>query len=232
MFMGTTDRRRRERESREKEIVQAAKELFILKGYESTTIDDIAAKVELSKGTIYLYFNSKDALYYAVSKAGMALMRDMFKEAIKHQNIGLNQFAAIGLSYADFWERYPEYRHLLHRTPGVKPPEASGPHGKEYASLSEEIMGIMVRSIEVGIEDGSVRRGLDSKVAAFCISSSLQGVLEAWEASRERMGRMGMGQEELIMQTMEFYGQALIDPKLAQRCSIDEVISKMRKNKG
>jgi AcrR family transcriptional regulator len=232
MFMGTTDRKKRERESRENEIIQAAKELFTLKGYENTSIDDIAAMVELSKGTIYLYFESKDALFYAVSKSGLALMRDMFKNAVKEQELGLSQFAAIGLSYADFWERYPEYHHLLHRMPVVKPPEGSGPHGKEYASLSEEIMGIMVRSIEVGIDDGSVRSGLDPKVVAFCISSSLQGVLEVWEASREQMERMGMRREHLIMQTMELYGQALIDPKLAQKCSIDEVMNRISKSQG
>jgi AcrR family transcriptional regulator len=47
---------------RRNEFVQAAEELFNEKGYENTSIDDVAAKVGVAKGLFYYYFDSKDRL--------------------------------------------------------------------------------------------------------------------------------------------------------------------------
>jgi len=61
--MSVLSRREREKLARRKSILQAARELFYLYGYQASTIDKIAEKAELSKGTIYSYFESKDELY-------------------------------------------------------------------------------------------------------------------------------------------------------------------------
>ncbi|MDH5507152.1 MAG: TetR/AcrR family transcriptional regulator [Anaerolineae bacterium] len=53
-------------EIRKQEILEAALELFQTKGYEKTTMRDVMDKLEIAKGTIYHYFNSKDALFEAV----------------------------------------------------------------------------------------------------------------------------------------------------------------------
>jgi AcrR family transcriptional regulator len=55
--MGTADRRRREKEQRKAEIVDAAERLFFSRSYEDVSMDDIAREVELNKATIYLYPN-------------------------------------------------------------------------------------------------------------------------------------------------------------------------------
>lgn len=59
-------RKEREKLYRRAEILSAAIPLFAEKGYESTTIDDIAEKAEYGKGTIYNYFNSKEDIYWAI----------------------------------------------------------------------------------------------------------------------------------------------------------------------
>ncbi len=51
---------------RRQEIVSAAKELFMKKEYEKTTMQDVMDKVNIAKGTIYHYFNSKEELLEAV----------------------------------------------------------------------------------------------------------------------------------------------------------------------
>ena len=52
--------------SRKQEILKLAKELFLTKGYESTTMADIMQTLEIAKGTIYHYFKSKEAMFEAV----------------------------------------------------------------------------------------------------------------------------------------------------------------------
>ena len=61
-------RRRWERraESRPEEIVAAALELFVERGFSATRLDEVARRAGVSKGTLYLYFESKEALFRAV----------------------------------------------------------------------------------------------------------------------------------------------------------------------
>src|SRR5580658_3407774 len=53
-------------EERRREIVSASRSLFLSKGYENTTIQDIMTKLQIAKGTTYHYFRSKEELLDAV----------------------------------------------------------------------------------------------------------------------------------------------------------------------
>ncbi len=61
----------RQRVEREHLILQAADELLLEKGYHDTSIEDIAARVGISKGTIYLHFASKEDLVFALLERGV-----------------------------------------------------------------------------------------------------------------------------------------------------------------
>jgi AcrR family transcriptional regulator len=61
--MGLEERRKREKEQRRGEILNAARKLFFERGFKEVTVANIAKKAELSKGSIYLYFNSKEEIY-------------------------------------------------------------------------------------------------------------------------------------------------------------------------
>jgi AcrR family transcriptional regulator len=61
--MGIKERKARQREMRRQQIMVAAKRVFTQNGYEKSTVEDIAREAELSPGTLYLYFKSKDELY-------------------------------------------------------------------------------------------------------------------------------------------------------------------------
>ena len=66
--MGIAERKEREKQQRKEEIIQAAESVFYSLGLDQATMDDIAAKAELSKGTLYLYFRSKEDLFFEVEK--------------------------------------------------------------------------------------------------------------------------------------------------------------------
>ena len=57
--MGVAERRQREKEERRSCIVAAAEAVFLEKGLDVATMDEIAARAEVSKGTLYLYFKEK-----------------------------------------------------------------------------------------------------------------------------------------------------------------------------
>ena len=57
--------RRRRKAERPREILQAALETFSAKGFAATRLDDVAARAGITKGTIYVYFGSKEELFIA-----------------------------------------------------------------------------------------------------------------------------------------------------------------------
>lgn len=63
--------RRRRKEARPQELTAAALALFVEKGFAATKLDDVAARAGVSKGTLYLYFDSKEALFKAVIQEGV-----------------------------------------------------------------------------------------------------------------------------------------------------------------
>jgi AcrR family transcriptional regulator len=62
---------RRRKDARPSELTAAALALFAEKGFAATRLDDIAAHAGVSKGTVYLYFDGKEALFEAVVREGI-----------------------------------------------------------------------------------------------------------------------------------------------------------------
>ena len=61
----------RRKEARPAELMAAALDLFVEKGFAATRLDDVAARAGVSKGTLYLYFSSKEDLFKAVIRSGI-----------------------------------------------------------------------------------------------------------------------------------------------------------------
>jgi len=64
--MTVATRFRRRKDARPGEVIEAALACFAERGFAATKLDDIAAKAGVSKGTVYLYFPSKEELFKAV----------------------------------------------------------------------------------------------------------------------------------------------------------------------
>jgi AcrR family transcriptional regulator len=61
--MEVLSRKERERKVRENEIIQAAEKILKTKGYNDTSMDEIAKEAQFTKRTLYQYFQNKEDLY-------------------------------------------------------------------------------------------------------------------------------------------------------------------------
>ncbi|TAK67861.1 MAG: TetR/AcrR family transcriptional regulator [Betaproteobacteria bacterium] len=61
----------RRKDARPEEIIAAALDLFVERGFAATRLDDVAARAGVSKGTLYLYFENKEDLFKAVVRGNM-----------------------------------------------------------------------------------------------------------------------------------------------------------------
>jgi len=72
----------RRKESRPSEIIEAAFDLFAEKGFSATKMDEISRKAGISKGSLYNYFKSKEAIFEAVVTEDIIPIIDQVEEAI------------------------------------------------------------------------------------------------------------------------------------------------------
>jgi AcrR family transcriptional regulator len=72
----------RRKESRPAELLAAALELFVERGYAATRLDDIASRAGVSKGTLYLYFGNKQELFEALVRENIVARIDRFRDEI------------------------------------------------------------------------------------------------------------------------------------------------------
>ena len=97
-------KRERRKEARPGELLEAALDLFVEKGFASTRSEEVAARAGVSKGTLFLYFPSKEELFKAVVRENI----------VRHQTEGAEEIArftgtsAEMLEYLmlEWWRRY------------------------------------------------------------------------------------------------------------------------------
>jgi AcrR family transcriptional regulator len=65
-------KRERRKEARPGELLNAALDLFVEKGFSATRVEEVAARAGVSKGTLFLYFQSKEDLFKAVVRENIA----------------------------------------------------------------------------------------------------------------------------------------------------------------
>ena len=81
--MGTAERKAREKLVRHQQILDAAYEVFNQVGFFAATMDQIAERAELAKGTIYIYFKSKEELYFSLLLNGQDILISMLTDMKK-----------------------------------------------------------------------------------------------------------------------------------------------------
>ena len=78
-----TPKRERRKEARPRELLDAALALFVEKGFTATRSEEVAARAGVSKGTLFLYFQSKEDLFKAVIRENIANLFPAWNEEFK-----------------------------------------------------------------------------------------------------------------------------------------------------
>ncbi len=111
--MGLEERRKKERLARRNQILKAARKLFFDKGFKSITIDHIARKAELSKGAVYLYFNSKEEIYIQILLADINKFSQKVNAPLNTQLTASALLKEFCLNYVKFFLENRELFRIL-----------------------------------------------------------------------------------------------------------------------
>ena len=154
-------------EFRMAELVAAARKVFSERGFHNATVEDIARLAGVAKGTIYLYYPSKRAAYWAALEQGILAMLEATRrsmEAAGTVEAKIRTFIECKLSYCeqnrDFFKiYYSEFGHSL-----THPARLSKQFGELYIQQAEILKAVL----EEGIRNQEIRP-VPAEAAAFAI---------------------------------------------------------------
>ena len=110
--MGIAERKEREKLEIKELILLKAKEIMVNEGQEKLSIRKIAAAVEYSPATIYLYFQDKDEIIYEMMQFGFGMMAKYFDADLQEQNAAV-RIRKVGEGYIRFGMENPDWYDLM-----------------------------------------------------------------------------------------------------------------------
>jgi AcrR family transcriptional regulator len=186
--MGIPERKEREFRRREEVILAAALSLLDRDDWLTVTIDEIAQKAEIGKGTVYLHFPSKEALY---ARLALDFSHGLFERMreIPPQLPVLDRLAARVRLFIDGHRLQPEYRRLLEYCwrenflQGLPQPLVA-----EFMSLEAEYERLVFADLEEAMALGLVPAGSLQALGQALRGVVLGAVHVLWSGCFDRMG--------------------------------------------
>ena len=176
--MAVAARRRRERTARREAILDAAQELIQSEGYHGLRMDAVADAAELSKGTLYLYFENKDALCAAVATRLIDSLIPTVEAALRDAANGLDAIRRLLQSYYEFTREYPHhFRFALAWLNVGERMDDSTEAFQIYRSRVGHMLSLVTASLERGQNDGSIRADIEPLPQALQLWASFIGVV-------------------------------------------------------
>jgi AcrR family transcriptional regulator len=187
------ERKGEEKERRRAEILDAAEALYVEKGWDAVTVEQVARSARLSRALVYVYFRDKEELLFAIGERAMLLLRDRFIAAAAEHTVGLDRVEAIGRAYMSYASEFPHYFDFCTRFQAHSVAVDPGSHEGACRVFGDETIGVVVQAIEAGIRDGSIRPDIGEPILlATTLWAFTHGIIQLAMAKGEDLARFGV----------------------------------------
>ena len=174
------NRKLQARQTSTQRLLDSALHLFVSKGYRSTNLEQIAGAAKLSKGTVFFYFGSKEAVLLELLKRVQAVVVDEALQAATHAGPGaadqivafLHHQAKLGVTHRD--------EVLLLILMSLEFGGHAGPVSREIARIYRRLYAFVEKVIRKGRASGELRSDLTTRELASIIMANHDGTFLEW----------------------------------------------------
>jgi TetR/AcrR family transcriptional regulator len=212
--MGIHERKEREKEHRREEILVAAQAVFFEKGLQNSTMDEIAERAELSKGTLYLYYKSKEDLYLAVMIQGMEVLHAMFEKSVEDHPNPIQAIQRLGDTYYQYFHEHRDYFRMMHffQTPQLHR-QVSEEMMHSCSLQNQKIWQLVVEIIERGMREGLFRTDLSASEMAIILWSASNAIILRMDYEQNEWTKMmNISLDEILRKTNRLLLEAMLRP--------------------
>ncbi len=158
------DGRSRRRADTRQKLYEAAVQLIAERGFNETTVDEIALRANVAKGTVYYNFKSKTELFEELLRHGVGLLTEEFRTAVA----GLpprEAVRALVRAQLAYIQRYQAFAQLL-----VSEMWRTNREWQQtLVLLREQSIGVIAETVQAGVDSGDLPADLDVRVASAAL---------------------------------------------------------------
>ena len=173
IFMGIKERKTKHKEDLKQSILDAAKKVFLEEGYDATSIRKIAAEIEFSPTTIYLYYKDKNEIAHALHEEGFKILSERFA-VLAHVEHPFERLKAMGRIYMQFALENNDYYEIMFI---MREPIAAFENGcvEEEWDEGKRAFSTLVGTIQQCQEAGYFK-GFETNAFALVVWSTMHGL--------------------------------------------------------
>ena len=202
--MGIAERKEREKQQRKDEIIQAAEQVFFSKGFDRSTMDDVAEKAELSKGTLYLYFISKEDLHIAVARKSIRLLRGFTQKAAEGDGTALEKLGRMGRACIEFSRTHPDRMKAIMTLEELEPMALSASTiDVQEMIYQESTVGSVIELVEQGVQEKVIRSDIPALLVAHTLWMTVLSVIRFVTMKPGLLELLGLSQDQIFASHFE-----------------------------
>lgn len=172
------EKRKKEKENKKNNILRAARKLFFDRGFKSVTVDSIAAKAGVSKGSVYLYFDSKEEIYAQVLIADNVELNKKLKTFSAKEASGAELLLEFSQIYINFFLDNNElFRILMTFMLQTEQMNLTEEQNAELIRTTHENIKLMSTIIQESIDKGEFSPAIDIRQTQNAIWGLLNGII-------------------------------------------------------
>lgn len=190
--------RKVDKEQRQAELLEAAIEVFARRGYQATTMDDIAERAGVSKGMLYIYFKNKEALFGAVFRWYGQFISETMLGAIAEIDNEIEQLQRIADIWGEIAVEHRDYVPLfLDFWAAASVRGMRSDYADDLATMYEEYRNLIAGIIQQGQRKGIFKKEADAQAAAYLLVGGMDGIfIQSWLSQPK-------GLEKMVRQSMQ-----------------------------
>ncbi len=179
------ERKEKEKVARIEGILSAAKRVFSRKGYEATTVEDIAQEAGFGKASLYFYFKKKEEVFLSLIKEGLERQRNLLKEIMDSRISNVERLEAVVSKFFAYVGENREFMRIVHsesqKLYATTLREVRSYIKKEHRKTMEGIASI----VQEGIRSGEFRK-VEPTLAAASFMGIIRSVIFDWLVKDEK----------------------------------------------
>ncbi|PKN19231.1 MAG: hypothetical protein CVU71_06880 [Deltaproteobacteria bacterium HGW-Deltaproteobacteria-6] len=179
--MSSEERRKKEKENRKNSILKAARKLFFERGFKSVTVDLIAAKAEVSKGSIYLYFDSKEEIYTQILISANIERHREVENFAKQEGTASELLLMFARDYVNFFLDNNElFRILMTFMLHSENMNLTEEQNTQLIHTTNENIRTVSEILQKGVHSGEFVPNIDIRQVQNAIWGSLNGIISLY----------------------------------------------------
>lgn len=130
-------------------LYQASLELFANFGYKKTTVEDVADRLDMTKGNLYFYVKNKKQLYEQTINHALTQWKDHVKKAVAKKTDPAEKFNTMAVSAMAYIEKNTPLRRVIMNDPKIF---TLSPKEDRFSKTNQAAMAILKDILEQGVE--------------------------------------------------------------------------------